>query len=657
MHHEHAMLTLFVRAPHHAAGDGVTVRVLPPGALWPDQAAIAACDTPWIAVCGETYEGPRAELAAATGALVARVRAPDALYGPTLAASPLAALVRGRVFETGAAAWRRDALSAAGGFPSACGGEADRAAALALAARGYRIQVLAGDPGAPAGVDAAAARAVIATADHSVWAQSAPIGPTAALLAVSLDAGARAVAAGGPGTCAADGLAQLNPAEIGEVGFDGLVLDSLARGAGSEMAAIVADSGFSARLHAMFDAFVAAGAPARLIDRTRALVCWKLGAPLPARGMSLTALSLDVNAPLPEFGCDAPQAFLFQLQIGSEPFGVMDAVHPGGAAPDWLALELSERLALEPTWRLARIRAVRRRASFWAALARRTVSLMGEVSDGGMPLTERFALRVRQAHGDAIRRAVAPRAHAPKPARPQACAPGGPARRVTALMYHAITPRGAADRAYSVRAERFAAQIEWLAANGYRWLSAQAWAHAVRAQRSVAEKHVVITFDDAYVDFAEHAWPVLRRHGFSATMFTPSSWVGRSPAWFDSDAGLTIMSWEMMRGLAREGCEFGSHSATHRHLTALPVADLVEEMSGSRKALEDSLGAAVETIAYPFGDNDAMVRAAARSAGFVGGYANWGGASAITDDPMNLKRIEVATDDDLDAFIVKVAPP
>jgi hypothetical protein len=37
---------------------------------------------------------------------------------------------------------------------------------------------------------------------------------------------------------------------------------------------------------------------------------------------------------------------------------------------------------------------------------------------------------------------------------------------------------------------------------------------------------VLLTFDDAYRDFAEHAWPVLRSHGLPAVLFVPTAFPG-----------------------------------------------------------------------------------------------------------------------------------
>jgi peptidoglycan/xylan/chitin deacetylase (PgdA/CDA1 family) len=45
---------------------------------------------------------------------------------------------------------------------------------------------------------------------------------------------------------------------------------------------------------------------------------------------------------------------------------------------------------------------------------------------------------------------------------------------------------------------------------------------AMRGGRMVPPRAVMVTFDDAYQDFAEHAWPVLRRLGLPVTLFVPT---------------------------------------------------------------------------------------------------------------------------------------
>ena len=49
---------------------------------------------------------------------------------------------------------------------------------------------------------------------------------------------------------------------------------------------------------------------------------------------------------------------------------------------------------------------------------------------------------------------------------------------------------------------------------------------AVVRNRPLPDRSVLLTFDDAYRDFASHAWPTLKRYGLPATLFVPTAYAG-----------------------------------------------------------------------------------------------------------------------------------
>src|SRR5262249_31582613 len=53
--------------------------------------------------------------------------------------------------------------------------------------------------------------------------------------------------------------------------------------------------------------------------------------------------------------------------------------------------------------------------------------------------------------------------------------------------------------------------------------------------------------------------------------------------------------------VAAAGWSIASHAATHRRLTELAPADVARELTASKTRIEDEIGAAAETIAYPYG--------------------------------------------------------
>jgi peptidoglycan/xylan/chitin deacetylase (PgdA/CDA1 family) len=196
--------------------------------------------------------------------------------------------------------------------------------------------------------------------------------------------------------------------------------------------------------------------------------------------------------------------------------------------------------------------------------------------------------------------------------------------RALVVCYHAVSERWQADLA--VTPDQLHAQVSHLLARGY---AAATFTAAVTERR--AGKTLAITFDDGYRSVLERAFPVLQRLGVPATVYVPTAWPGadRPMTWPGIDHWtpgpwedeLRPLSWEQLARLARAGWEIGSHTRTHPRLTLLADAPLAEELDGSRRDCERELPHPCTSIAYPYGDVDARVVAAAKRAGYVAGAA------------------------------------
>jgi peptidoglycan/xylan/chitin deacetylase (PgdA/CDA1 family) len=126
---------------------------------------------------------------------------------------------------------------------------------------------------------------------------------------------------------------------------------------------------------------------------------------------------------------------------------------------------------------------------------------------------------------------------------------------------------------------------------------------------ALPERSVVITFDDGYRSVHEHALPALRRFGMCATLFLiAGSHEGRPAA----RLGRTMLSWSEVRELRDAGVTIGAHTVTHPDLRRLPLAQAAAEMRDSKARIEQALGTAVTSFAYPNGYYDARVQRLAR---------------------------------------------
>jgi peptidoglycan/xylan/chitin deacetylase (PgdA/CDA1 family) len=206
---------------------------------------------------------------------------------------------------------------------------------------------------------------------------------------------------------------------------------------------------------------------------------------------------------------------------------------------------------------------------------------------------------------------------------------------------------------------RFERQLAYLRRHGYRCISLEEWllAQAERDGR-MDDRVVALTFDDAYRDFALAAWPLLRRYGFNATMFVATDHVGGCAEW-DRSFGdsAPILSWRELRALAGEGLAIGAHSGSHPYLTRLSPAAMLAEGRRSKERLEREIGRPIVTMAYPYGDNDVVVRRAMAACGYVAAVTTARGRARFGDNPMALPRQLVDGADDLDRFVAKLGRP
>lgn len=167
------------------------------------------------------------------------------------------------------------------------------------------------------------------------------------------------------------------------------------------------------------------------------------------------------------------------------------------------------------------------------------------------------------------------------------------------LTYHSISDAAGPT---SIPPAVFAMQMQVLADQGRRSLRLNEFIDWHQGANGEADAGVLITFDDAFGDFAQVAAPILQRHGFSALVFVPTRRLGSAEGWQGANVpARKLMDWATVRALANDGIEFGGHSLTHADLTRLPPRECEEEVAGCAADLSAQIGTPVEAFAAPYG--------------------------------------------------------
>lgn len=201
---------------------------------------------------------------------------------------------------------------------------------------------------------------------------------------------------------------------------------------------------------------------------------------------------------------------------------------------------------------------------------------------------------------------------------------------------------------------RFAAQLDWLARNGYHVVRLSEVKAFLAGKQALPAKSVAITIDDGYESVHRYAFPALRKHGFAATLFVYTDFMGGGDA----------LRWPQIQEMAASGLvDIQSHSKSHRNLAERQsgetddryAASLQAEMQVPREIIEKRvLGTKVRHMAYPYGDANAQVADVAEREGYELGLTVVPGGNAFYSPAMMLRRTMIFGDLDLEGFKAKL---
>jgi peptidoglycan/xylan/chitin deacetylase (PgdA/CDA1 family) len=209
------------------------------------------------------------------------------------------------------------------------------------------------------------------------------------------------------------------------------------------------------------------------------------------------------------------------------------------------------------------------------------------------------------------------------------------------LTYHKLGPRPAGARLKGLYLSQrlFAKQLAELCQAGFVPSKLSALSNS-RSAGSAPNRRVAITFDDGFRNVLEFGAPLLKEHKFSAIQFLVAAKVGGQNDWeiADGEVPAPLMNDTQVREWLAAGHEIGSHTLTHPWLTRLPAPRAREEITASRKLLQDRFGVSIEHFCYPYGDWNESIRDLVAAAGYKTACTTQPGINAPTDSPFSLKR-------------------
>lgn len=213
------------------------------------------------------------------------------------------------------------------------------------------------------------------------------------------------------------------------------------------------------------------------------------------------------------------------------------------------------------------------------------------------------------------------------------------------LMYHKISPYSThGGPGLRVTPQAFRQQMKYLYKQGYNPISLNQLTDHWQKRDTLPARPIIITFDDGYEDNYNFAFPILQKYGYTATIFLVYDNIGGHNTWDDKinvAHNLKLLSWEQIDVMKNQGIVFESHTLTHPDLTQITPDQAKQEITESKKKLEERLGNTVNFIAYPYGGRNPVIDETVRSAGYRGAVTTEWGKNADDTDPVQLKRLRI----------------
>jgi peptidoglycan/xylan/chitin deacetylase (PgdA/CDA1 family) len=234
-------------------------------------------------------------------------------------------------------------------------------------------------------------------------------------------------------------------------------------------------------------------------------------------------------------------------------------------------------------------------------------------------------------------------------------------RALPILMYHSISDDAEPDSSPYYKTATspavFAQHVRWLSDEGFRSVGLEEGVRLAQQGGLEQEKVVVITFDDGFRDFYNAAFPLLKAHGHTATVFLPTAFIEQGRQSFKNKECLT---WEEVRELRTQGIQFGSHTVNHPFLYQSSWEEIENQLVFSKVTLERELGEKVTSFAYPyaFPQQDPSFTGAFQKMLQEQGYRHCVttmiGRVRPGDDVFSLKRLPVNNYDDKPLLLAKL---
>jgi len=190
----------------------------------------------------------------------------------------------------------------------------------------------------------------------------------------------------------------------------------------------------------------------------------------------------------------------------------------------------------------------------------------------------------------------------------------------------------------------FEQQMKYLDENGYRVISFVQLIDFLEYRQALPKKSVIISIDDGYRSAYDVGYPILKKYGFTATLFVYTDFVGSCR---------NAITWNQLARMKANGFEIGSHSLSHSDLTKRKVVEdtqaylvrVENELRVSKEIIDKKIGQDTIFLSFPYGRFNKNVLEISERLGYRAAVTVKRGSNPFFSDPLTLRRTQILTRD------------
>lgn len=220
------------------------------------------------------------------------------------------------------------------------------------------------------------------------------------------------------------------------------------------------------------------------------------------------------------------------------------------------------------------------------------------------------------------------------------------------LQYHHVSDT--APKSTSVTPKLFAEHLHYLEKNNFNILPLTKVTSLLKQGTNLPDKTVVITFDDAYKDIYNNAFPLLKQKGWPFTLFASTKPVDRRFGDF--------LDWPQIQEMVKHGAVIANHTTSHDHLverlsnekTDAWLSRIKRDITQTEQRIKEKTGQSVKHLAWPFGETVPDLQKMITGMGYIGLGQQSGAANPLSDFSLLPRYPMAASYAKMTNFVLKV---